>query len=275
MAWTDTAATYYWKGTDADGDFRNTTGNNWVNSTGTVAGAGKYPSLAYADTIILPDFGAYAITTNLNNSAAAGSIVAFTRQQGFAYGFGTVQNPLYLKLSGSPVFRFEDDSEGDMYLITGTTAISALHVLKTGSSDDALHLVTSHAVTTANITAGNVVLDSSLFGVASTGIATLNLSKQSGGSQPTVTSHAPVTTALNNYGGKFYWNEVTIGALNNYDGTFSCEKSTIARTLTASTCYGGTVDFRTGKPGTITLTAPIAYKGGAIYWDLGESLQRS
>lgn len=275
MAWMDSAADYYWVGTDADGDFQNPTGNNWVSSAGVVAGAGIYPSVANADSIILPDYGAYAITTNLNNSGATGSIVNFTRRQGFGYAVGTAQNPLYLKLSGSPAFRFEDDSSGDMYIITGTTAIAALHVLKTGSSADALHLVMSNAATVANISAGNVKLDASLFGVSSAGVVTLNLSKQSGGAQPVVTSRAPITTALNNYGGKFYWNEATIAALNNYAGAFSCERSTLARILSASTCFGGTVDFRTGVPGTITLTAAIAYKGGMIYWDIGESLQRS
>lgn len=274
MAWTDSAATYFWKGTNSDGDFRNASGDNWVNSTGTVAGVGKYPSLANADTIILPDFGAYAITTNLDNSGATGSIVAFTRQQGFAYAVGTVQNPLYLKLSGSPVFRFEDDSAGDMYIITGTTAISVLNILKSSSSDNALHLVFSHAVTTANITGGKIWFDETLFGVNSAGVATLNVAQQSGGSQPQLRLLAPVTTALNNRGGKVYWNAGTLTLLNHYDGTLTAEESVTARTLTNCNYYGGTLDLRTGVADKITVTNAIAMYGpsSGVFFDTAQTV---
>jgi len=277
MAWVDSAADYYWVGTDADGDFINPTGNNWESSTGVVAGADKYPSLANADSIIFPPWGAHAVTANLDNSGRTGSIVNVTVQDGFpAYAIGTHQDPLYLKMSGSPALKFESADAGDMYFAFGTTAVASCNVLRTGDSDDALHLIFGATICTLlNVLGGTVVLDAALFGVTNLGATTLNVGKQASLAAPNLTLDAPVGTMLNNRGGIIDWISGTLDELKNYSGTFRCERSTTARTLTASTIYGGVVDFRTGVPGTLTLTAAIAKLGGEVYWDDGESLQRS
>jgi len=276
MAWTDSAASYYWTGDDDDGDFQNGTGNNWDSSTGTAAGAGNYPSKANADSIVLPSWGSYDIDTNVNNSAATGSIVNVTVEDGFAHAVGSRAVPLYLKMSGSPALKFDSDDHGDIYLLTGTTAVASCNVLKTADSEDALHLGFGSTICTLlNVLGGTVVLDATLFGVTNLGATTLTVAKQEALAAPNLMLAAPVATMLTNRGGVIDWIAGTVDELKNHDGTFRCEKSTTARTLTASTCYGGVVDFRTGVPGTITLTADIAYLGGEVYWDFGENLGRS
>jgi len=269
------AQTYYWTDDDGDGDFENPTGTNWRTAAGVAAGAGVYPGSAQADNVVFPSYAAGAPSVNVDQSANANGITNVTVEAGYAYAAGTREAPLYLKVAGAATWTFKGSSHGDIWIVSGTAAITALNILKTASSSDALHLAFSHAVTTANVTGGNIWFDDALFGVSSVGEATLNVSTQSGGSQPNLRVFAPVTTVLNNYGGKVYWNAGTVTAFNQYEGTFTCEESVTARTLTASACYGGTVDLRTGIPGTITLTAPIAYKGGSIYFDVGENLQRS
>lgn len=282
MAWVDSAATYYWAGTDAEGYYKNATGNNWVNAAGTVAGAGKYPGLANADSIVFPSWAVHALSANavddadLNNAALTGSIVDITVDDGFAHAIGSRQYPLYLKMSGSPALKFDSDDHGDIYLLTGTTAVASCNVLKTADSEDALHLGFGSTICTLlNVLGGTVVLDATLFGVTNLGATTLTVAKQEALAAPNLMLAAPVATMLTNRGGVIDWIAGTVDELKNHDGTFRCEKSTTARTLTASTCYGGVVDFRTGVPGTITLTADIAYLGGEVYWDFGENLGRS
>jgi len=269
------AQTLYWTSDDGDGDFNNPTGNNWRTAAGVAAGAGVYPGSAFVDSIVFPSYAAGAPSVNMNQSANANGIASLTVEDGYAYAIGTRENPLYIKVAGTATWTFKGNDHGDIWLVSGTAAITALNILKTSSSSDALHLAFSHAVTAVNVTGGNVTFDDVLFGISSAGAATLDASKQAGGSQPILRILAPVTTCLGNYGAKIYWNAGTIAELNNYDGTFTCEESVTVRTLVASTCYGGTVDLRKGVPGKITLTAAIKYYGGNIYFDVGESLQRS
>jgi hypothetical protein len=200
-------------------------------------------------------------------------VLNVTVEDGYAYALGTREAPLALEVAATAVWTFKGNDHGDLWLVGDTAAVAAVHVLDCSSS--AIHLAFGTTICTlANITAGTVYLEPSLIGITSLGVTTLNCWQQSNGSQPTVYIDAPITT-LNNYGAIIEWRAGTIGTLNNYAGEIRCAKSTTARVLTASNCYGGTVDFRTGKPGTITLTGAIAYKGGDILWNIGESLQRS
>ena len=278
MAWTDATATYYWAGTDADEDYQNGTGGNWVSSTGVVAGAGLYPgkTAAHADSIVLPSYAESAITVNVDNSAGGGTIVDVTVEDGFAFAIASRAAPLYLKSAGTGVWRFDSEDNGDIYIVSGTAAVAAIHVLRTSSSDDALHLVFGGAAATlANIMGGNVTFDTNLFGVTNLGVATVNVNRQSGGSEPTVNIDAPVGTALNVYDGAVYWNGGTVTLLDERGGVVSCEKSTTARTLTNANFRGGTLDLQTGVAETVTVTNPIAVLGGDtqnIRWDIGQTV---
>lgn len=269
------ATTFYWTDDDGDHDIENPTGNNWKTAAGVAAGAGVYPGSAFADGVVFPSWAAGAPTTNINQSDSANGIVNLTVEDGYAYGGGTREAPMIWKVAGSPVWTFRGDDHGDLYLVSTAAALVTVNVLKTKSSADALHLVPVVAITTLNVAGGNLVLDSALAGNTSAGAATINTSLVSGVALPQVAVDCPITTVLTNRGAKVTWKSGTITALNNYSGDFLCAGSLTARTLTASTCYGGSIDLRTGVPGTITLTAAIAYQGGAIYFDLGENLQRS
>ena len=270
--------TYYWNGDAADGDHQND--ENWAEADGAaLASSVPYPGgkTGVDDSIVYPSWATHAVTTNLDNSASDGTIVNVTVEDGFpAYAIGTRENPLYLKMGGSPALKFDSADHGDIYLVTGTAAVVSCNVLKTAASDDALHLAFGGTICTLlNILGGTVVLDAALFGVTNLGATTMNVGKQTVLSPPNVALAAPIGTMLNNRGGIIDWLAGTVDELKNFSGTFRCEKSTTARTLTASTIYGGVVDFRTGVPGTLTLTAAIAKLGGEVYWDDGESLQRS
>jgi len=270
-------ATYHWYGADSGNEGKFETAANWYTPAGVVST--EYPGQNQADNIVFDAWAAHAMdaAADLDQSANPNGIEDVTFQDSFgAYAVGTRKNPLYLKLAATPELKFNSAGAGDIYLVTGTTAVTACNVLRTGSSDDALHLVFSSTICTLlNVTGGTVVLDSELFGVASLGATTFNIGKQAALAAPNVMLSAPVATLLNNRGGNVDWLAATIADLKNYDGTFRCAKSTAARTLTASTIYGGVVDFRTGVPGTLTLTAAIAYLGGEVRFDYGENLQRS
>ena len=235
-----------------------------------------YPGVAAADAIIFPSYAAAAPSVSMNQASNPNGINNLTVEDGYAYGIGTRENPLYLKQAAAGTWTFKGNDHLDIWIVSGTTAVAVVRVLDCSTSY-AIHLAFGTAAATlADVTAGSVVFESSLFGVTSLGVATLNTSKQVSGAQPSVTVDCPVTTALNNYGAVVDWVSGTIANLSNYDGTFRCSKSTAARTLTASTCYGGTVDFRTGVKGVLTLTAAIKFDGGSSpLWDFGESLQRS
>ena len=274
------AQTYYWTDDDGDHSFINPTGNNWRTAAGVAAGAGVFPGSVQADNLLLADYAAAAPSVAIDQSGTYAAttttslgILNVTVEDGYAYALGTKESPFGVEVAATAVWTFKGNDHGDIWMFGDTAAVAAVHVLDCSSSG--IHLAFGTTICTlANIMAGTVYLEPSMHGVTSLGVTTLNCAAQPNGSQPTIYIDAPVTT-LNNYGAVIEWRAGTIGTLNNYGGTTRCEKSTTARTLTASNCYGGTVDFRTGKPGTITLTGAIAYKGGEILWDIGESLQRS
>jgi len=268
------AQEYYWTDDDGDHDFENPTGKNWKTAAGVAAGAGVYPGSAAADSIVFPSWAAGAPTVNVDQSANANGIVNVTVEDGYLYGVGTNEAPLVLKAAGSPVWTFKGTTQGEsgeLWIVATNAALTTVNILNTS----ALHLVSVVAMTTVNVVGGNVTFDSSLAGNTNAGVTTLNAGIAGNVAQPQVVVDCPVITALNNRGAKISWRSGTIGAYNNYSGTFECAGSQTARTLTASTCYGGVMDFRTGVAGKITLTAALAYKGGQVYWDAGENLQRS
>jgi hypothetical protein len=266
-------ATLYYTDDDGDHDIQNPTGNDWKTAAGVAAGAGVYPGSAQADNVLFPSYAAAAPTVNVNQSANANGWINLTVEDGYTPGLGTREAPLYAKVAGTATWTFEGDDHGNIWMVTGTAALTVLNITKCKSGSE-LHFSFSHAPVTTHVTAGTVFFEPTLFGVATAGLVTLNISKQASGTQPTVYIGGAVTT-LNVFGGKVYWLAGTITTLNMYAGEFRCEKSTTARTVTNSNCYGGTVDFSTGVPGRITLTNPIAYKDGEVRWDRGESLQRS
>lgn len=267
-------ATYYWTDDDGDGDFENPTGNNWRTAAGVAAGAGVYPGSAQADNIVFPSYAAAAPSVNVDQSANANGITNLTVEDGYAYAIGTRENPLYLKVAGSATWTFNGNDHGNIWIVSGTAAIATLNILKTASSDDALHLVFSHAVTAANLTGGTVWFDDTLFGVNSAGVVTLNASNQVGGSQPVLRLLAPVTTALNNRGAKIYWNVGTLTKVNQYDGTTTAEEGVTARTLTNCDYYGGTLDLRTGVADKVTVTNAIAMYGASsgVLFDTAQTI---
>ena len=243
-------ANYYLDGDDF------TVVTDWQTLAG--AAAAEYPGQNQADDIVFGAWAAAALTVNVNQSANPNGITNVTVDDRMAYAIGSATAPLYLKVAGAATWTFKGSSHGDIYIVNGTAAITALNILKTSSSSDALHLAFSHAVTAANITGGIVWFDDALFGVSSAGVGTLNCSKQSGSSQPTLRLLAPVTTALTNRGGKVFWNAGTLTLVNQYSGTLTGEESATARTLTNANVYSPLLDLRTGIPDIITVTNPIA-----------------
>jgi hypothetical protein len=270
------AQTYFWTDADADHDFENPTGNNWVTENGTAAGAGVYPGSVQADHAIFDGRADAAPSVNLDQSANANGLLSVQVLEGYTFGLGTQEAPFYFKAAAGCAVTVNATEHGNLWLVSGTNAVAALNILATSTDKDAVHIVFGAAACTlANVTTGNVWFDASLFGVASAGIVTLNLTNQPDMAAPAVVLAAPVTTALNRWGGTCRWDAGTIALLNGYAGLLYAYRSLTARTLSSGTNWDGTTDLRTGKPGTITLTAPIAYKGGEILWEPGENLQRS
>jgi hypothetical protein len=159
--------------------------------------------------------------------------------------------------------------------VTGTAALASLAIIRAKSGSE-IHLVFGAAAATlVNVSAGEVYFDADCFGVSTSGITTLNIGAQPTGQAPTVYVAGAVAT-LNLYGGTVEWLKGTLTAVNQFGGTFRCGKSVSARTCTTFIKYGGETDFRTGKPGVLTFTNAVQYKGGIMpVFDIGESLQRS
>ena len=258
------AKTYFWTGTDGDGDIENPTGNNWVEENGTPAGAGVYPGSVQADHVVFDGRALAAPLLNLDQAANANGILDLAVRKGFAFALGAIAAPLVWKIAaGSPVWRFEGTEHGALYLVATTAALAEVHVMATPDDDaSALNLVTAVAVTEMRVIGGRVLLPKSLFGVTAAGVATLNVAAKPNAAAPIVRSWQPVTTVLNLHGGDFYWNEGALTQYYNFGGALRCQDSTIARTMTSGTQYAGSTDLRTGKSGTITLTNPLVYDGG-------------
>lgn len=251
------------------------TAADWLTLAG--AAAAEYPGENQADNIFWDARSAEDLDTNPDQSANPSGIENVTVQRGAAYKIATAAAPLTLKLAATPELVFNNDQSGCIiYLVTKTTAVTKCTVNRTGSSKDALHIVFDDvACTLMDILGGNVTLDEYLNELDNLGVATMNVDSGPAGQSPVVTLHAPVTTALNIYGGTVYWMSGTITKLNLYGGSFISTKSTRARTLTNADVYGGMLDLRTGLADCITVTNPIAVKGGSsasILFDVGQTV---
>ena len=270
------ADTYYWTGDAADGDYRNTLGNNWVLlSTKAAAAAEAYPGKTDADTIIFPSWAAGAPTTNLDNSGTTGSVVSVTVQPGYAYAIGTVENPLYLKTSGSPVWTFDSADAGDIYLMSGSGTVATVYVNQTGDGDDALHLAfVTAAATAVYVASGNVTFDDTLFYATAAGVVTLTTYSQASRTSPVVTVRAPVTTKLVARAGTVYWEKGTITNTDVQGATVTAERSSTGPTLTNATYYGGKLLLATGGAN-LTVSNAISVKGDLFNGNFSANIGQS
>lgn len=273
------AKTYHWTGEDATPNIENPVGNNWREEDGTAAGAGVFPGSAQADNVIFDGRALAAPALNLNQDDSAFGILDLTVGEGYRFGIGAIDAPLVWKIAaGSPVWRFESDEHGALYIVATTAAIAEVHVVRTPDDENsALSLLAADAaITLMNITGGRVNLPATMAGETSAGVATMNVDVRPDAPIPVVRSWAAVATALNLRGGEFRWNQGTLTQLNNYGGTLACKESVLARTMTNGTQYDGLTDLRTGEVGKITLTNPFQYKGGGHpLFDIGTLLQSS
>ena len=261
-------ADYYLDGDDFE------VATDWQTLAG--ADAAEYPGENQADNIFGTSRMAEALSANADQSANPNGIENVTVERGAAYAIGTAAAPLTLKLAATPELVFNNDKSGcKVYLVTKTVAVTKCTVNRTGSSDDALHIVYDDSICTLmDIFGGKITLDEYLNELDNLGVTTMNVDTGSAGQSPKVTLWAPVTT-LNIYSGTVYWMSGTLTKVNMYGGQFYGTRSVRARTLTDMDYYGGLVDLRTGVADVITVTNPIAVKGepgGNIFFDVGQTI---
>jgi hypothetical protein len=267
------ANTYIWTGATSNDP---NLAENWlVQRTGAVSAV--IPGSAAADSLLFDGRAVAACgTTNFAVLGTGSGIVNVTVRPDFAYTIGSQANPLRIVVTAAGVWNINSAGAGNCYLVSTGGTLTVLNVTGTAPGADALHLAAiDHAITKANITGGNVTFDDVLGIDAGLAVASMDVSAQASGSEPSVTLGIPVSTLLNVFGGTVDWLKGTIAELRTYSGTLRCEKSLTARTLTASKAYGGTVDLRTGVPLTVTLTAAILQAGGQVHFDIGTNLQQS
>jgi len=250
-------ATYYWTGLNS-GLF--TLASNWQTAAGVTAT--EYPGQAQADAIVFDSRATAALSSGLNQSANANGISSVDWAD-YPFDLGTLAAPLVLKMV-TGTWALRNTGNYALWLVNSASGATITATMTAGYD---VHLVSAGALT-LSVSGGAVELESALFGISNVA-PTLNIDGTA-----TVTLESGGGT-VNLYSGTVYWNVGTITTLNNYGSTYLCNQSFTARTITTPISYGGVTDLRTGVPGTITLTNPIAYKGGTIYWDIGENLQRS